>query len=88
MSSLIWILLGLLLGLIVSKLVRNTGEGTIVDILFGVAGAVVGGWLFNLVGGTGVTGANIDSSYSVSAAVAGAIVLLVLYHAVVRRRIR
>ena len=88
MSSLVWILLGLLLGLIVSKLVRNTGEGTIVDILFGIAGAVVGGWLFNLFGGTRVTGANIDSSYSISAAVAGAIILLVLYHAIVRRRIR
>jgi uncharacterized membrane protein YeaQ/YmgE (transglycosylase-associated protein family) len=88
MSNLVWVLLGLVSGLIVGKLVSNTGEGTIVDMLFGTGGAVVGGWLFDLFGGTGVTGVNIDSSYSVFAAVAGAIILLVLYHAVLRRRMR
>jgi uncharacterized membrane protein YeaQ/YmgE (transglycosylase-associated protein family) len=88
MSNLVWVLLGLVLGLIVSKLVRNTGEGTIVDIVFGIVGAAIGGWLFNLFAGTGVTGINIDSSYSAFAAVAGAIILLALYHAVLRRRMR
>jgi Transglycosylase associated protein len=34
----------------------RTSEGTVVDILLGIVGAVLGGWLFNLFGGTGVTG--------------------------------
>ena len=82
----VWILLGLGLGLMASKTVSTTGEGTVVDILLGIVGAVVGGWLFNLYGGTGVAGFDIDSLYSAAAAVIGAIVLLALYHAFFRRR--
>ena len=62
MSMIVWILLGLGLGLIASKLVSTTGEGTIVDILLGIVGAIIGGWLFDVFGGAGVTGFNIDSS--------------------------
>ena len=47
MSMIVWILLGLGLGLIASKIVSTTGEGTVVDILLGIVGAVVGGWLLN-----------------------------------------
>jgi uncharacterized membrane protein YeaQ/YmgE (transglycosylase-associated protein family) len=86
MSVIMWILLGLGLGLIASKTVSTTGEGTVVDILLGIVGAVVGGWLFNLFGGTGVTGFGIDSIYSAGVAVISAIVLLALYHAFFRRR--
>ena len=86
MSIIVWILLGLGLGLIASKIVSTTGEGTVVDILLGIVGAVVGGWLFNLFGGTGVTGFDIDSVYSVGIAVIGAIIVLALYHALFRRR--
>jgi uncharacterized membrane protein YeaQ/YmgE (transglycosylase-associated protein family) len=86
MSMIVWILLGLGLGLIASKIVSTTGEGTVVDILLGIVGAVVGGWLFNLFGGTGMTGFDIDSIYSAGAAVIGAIIFLALYHAFFRRR--
>lgn len=86
MSMIVWILLALGLGLMASKTVSTTGEGTVVDILLGIVGAVVGGWLFNLFGGTGVAGFDIDSLYSAAAAVIGAIVLLALYHAFFRRR--
>jgi uncharacterized membrane protein YeaQ/YmgE (transglycosylase-associated protein family) len=82
----VWILLGLGLGLIASKIISTTGEGTVVDILLGVVGALLGGWLFNLFGGSGVTGFNTDSVYSAGAAVTGAIVFLALYHAFFRRR--
>jgi uncharacterized membrane protein YeaQ/YmgE (transglycosylase-associated protein family) len=82
----VWILLGLVLGLILSKIVSTTGEGTVVDILLGIVGAVLGGWLFNLFGGTGVTGFNIDSVYSAGSGAIGAIVLLGLYHIFFRRR--
>jgi uncharacterized membrane protein YeaQ/YmgE (transglycosylase-associated protein family) len=69
MSMIVWILLGLGLGLLASKLVSTTGEGTVVDILLVIVGGVVGGWLFNLFGGTGMTGFDIDSVYSAGAAV-------------------
>ena len=82
----VWILLGLVLGLILSKIVSTTGEGTVVDILLGIVGAVLGGWLFNLFGGTGVTGFNIDSIYSAGIAALGAIILMALYHVFFRRR--
>jgi uncharacterized membrane protein YeaQ/YmgE (transglycosylase-associated protein family) len=83
MSILAWIVLGLISGFIASKIVNKTGEGILLDIVLGVVGAVVGGWLFSLVGHSGVTGLNI---YSFVVAIIGAIVVLFLYHAVVRRR--
>jgi uncharacterized membrane protein YeaQ/YmgE (transglycosylase-associated protein family) len=64
MSMIVWILLGFALGLIASKIVTTTGEGTVVDILLGIVGAVVAGWIYDLFGGTGVTGFNIESVYS------------------------
>ncbi|HEY2682716.1 MAG TPA: GlsB/YeaQ/YmgE family stress response membrane protein [Steroidobacteraceae bacterium] len=84
MSFLAWIILGLLAGFIGSKLVNKRGEGVLLDVLLGVVGAVVGGWLFNTFGMTGVTGVNL---YSLLVAVVGAVVILVLYHALFRRRV-
>ena len=82
MSIVAWIVLGLIAGFIGSKLVNKTGEGFFLDIALGIVGAVVGGWLFNLFGMTGVTGLNI---YSLVVAVVGAVVFLVVYHAIRRR---
>jgi uncharacterized membrane protein YeaQ/YmgE (transglycosylase-associated protein family) len=84
MSFLAWIILGLLAGFIGSKLVNKRGEGVLLDVLLGVVGAVVGGWLFNTFGMSGVTGVNL---YSLLVAVVGAVVILVLYHALFRRRV-
>jgi len=47
MSFIAWIILGLISGFIASKLVNKTGEGVMLDIILGVIGAFVGGWLFN-----------------------------------------
>jgi uncharacterized membrane protein YeaQ/YmgE (transglycosylase-associated protein family) len=82
MSLIAWIVLGLIAGFIASKLVNKSGEGMLMDIVLGVVGAVVGGWLFHLFGMPGVTGLNI---YSVLVAVVGAAVFLVVYHALIRR---
>ena len=60
----VWILLGFVLGLAASKVVSTTGEGTVVDILLGMVGAVIGGWIFTLLGGGGATGFNIDTVQS------------------------
>ena len=81
MSFLAWIFLGLLAGFIGSKLVNNRGEGPILDIVLGVVGAIVGGWLFNSFGAAGVTGFNV---YSLLVAVVGAVVSLIIYHALRR----
>jgi len=50
MSILAWILLGLLAGFIASKLVNRSGEGPLLDILLGMVGSIIGGWLFNAFG--------------------------------------
>jgi uncharacterized membrane protein YeaQ/YmgE (transglycosylase-associated protein family) len=81
MSFIAWIILGLIAGFIGSKLVNRRGEGFVVDVVLGVVGAVVGGWLFNRFGATGVTGLNL---YSLLVAVIGAVVVLVVYHAIRR----
>ena len=84
MSIFAWIVLGLVSGFIASKIVNRTGEGMILDILLGIVGAVVGGWLFHLFGMPGVTGLNL---YSMVIAVIGAAVFLIVYHALIRRRV-
>ncbi len=81
MSFLAWIILGLLAGFIGSKLVNRRGEGLILDILLGIVGALAGGWLFNRFGAAGVTGLNL---YSLLVAVVGAVVVLLVYHAIRR----
>jgi uncharacterized membrane protein YeaQ/YmgE (transglycosylase-associated protein family) len=78
-----WILLGLIAGFIASKVVNKTGEGVIMDIVLGIVGAIVGGFLFAQFGAAGVTGFNI---YSMVVAVVGAIVVLLIYHAISGRR--
>jgi uncharacterized membrane protein YeaQ/YmgE (transglycosylase-associated protein family) len=83
MSFIAWIILGLISGFIASKIVNKSGDGIIVDILLGVVGAFLGGWLFNEFGMAGVTGLNL---YSMLVAVIGAVVFLVIYHALFRRR--
>lgn len=81
MSIIAWIILGLVAGFIGSKIVNKTGQGIIVDILLGIVGAVLGGWLFSIVGMHGVTGLNI---YSFVVAIIGAVVFLLIYHAIRR----
>lgn len=83
MSVIGWIILGLIAGFIGSKIVNKTGEGFILDIVLGVVGAIVGGFIFSAVGSTGVTGLNL---WSMFVAVVGAVVVLLVYHAVMGRR--
>jgi len=81
MSFVAWIILGLVAGFVGSKIVNKTGEGLFLDIILGIVGAIVGGWLFSMFGASGVTGLNL---YSLAVAVVGAIVVLVVYHAIRR----
>ena len=81
MSFLVWIVLGLVAGFIASKVVNKQGEGMLLDTVLGVVGAVVGGWIFGLLGARGASGLNL---YSLLVAVVGAIVVLFTYHAIRR----
>ena len=83
MSIIGWLVLGLIAGFIASKVVNKTGEGLILDIVLGIVGAVVGGFLFTQFDVAGITDFNL---YSMFVAVIGAVVVLVVYHAVVGRR--
>jgi uncharacterized membrane protein YeaQ/YmgE (transglycosylase-associated protein family) len=83
MSFVAWIILGLLAGFIGSKIVNKSGEGLFLDIILGIVGAIIGGWLFRSFGAQGVTGLNI---YSLFVAVIGSVVFLLVYHAIFRRR--
>ena len=83
MSFIAWLILGLVAGFIGSKIVNSTGQGIIIDIVLGIVGAFVGGYLFTLFGAAPVTGLNL---YSLLVAVVGAVLVIVVYHAVVGRR--
>ena len=83
MSIIAWIVLGLIAGFIASKIVNKQGSGIIVDIILGIVGAIVGGFVFTQFGQAPVTGFNL---YSMLVAIVGAIVVLWLYHLIFGRR--
>jgi len=83
MCIIAWLVVGLVAGWIGSMIVNRGGEGPLLDIVLGIVGAVVGGFIFNMVGHSGVTGFNL---YSIFVAVIGSVLVLLVYHAVVRRR--
>ena len=83
MGIIAWIVLGLIAGFIASKIVNHTGSGILMDMVLGIVGALVGGFLFSMFGAVGVTGFNI---YSMLVAVVGAVVVLWLYHMLIGRR--
>ena len=78
MSVLAWMALGLIAGLVASNILSRSGQGLLLDIVLGIVGAVVGGFLFTAIGATGVTGFDL---YSMLVAIVGAIVVLWAYHA-------
>jgi len=83
MSIVAWLVLGLIAGFMGSKIVNNNGEGLILDIILGIVGAFVGGYLFTLFGKSPITGLNV---YSIFVAVIGSIVVLAAYHTITGRR--
>lgn len=74
MGIIAWLILGLLAGWIASLIMKTDHQqGMFTDIILGIIGAMVGGFVFGLFGGEGVTGLNI---YSLLVAVTGSIVLI------------
>jgi uncharacterized membrane protein YeaQ/YmgE (transglycosylase-associated protein family) len=82
MGIVAWLVLGLVAGFAASMLVNKKGEGMFMDIVLGVVGAVVGGFIAQFAGFAGVTGFDL---YSILIVIGGAVVVLVVYHALSRR---
>jgi uncharacterized membrane protein YeaQ/YmgE (transglycosylase-associated protein family) len=83
MGIISWIILGLIAGFIASKILNRTGSGLILDLVLGMVGAAVGGFIFSgLFGMRGVTGLNI---WSILVSVIGAIVVLWIYEKLIAK---
>lgn len=74
MDILLWIIFGAIAGWI-ADIVMSSDHGLIEDVILGVIGAFVGGFIFNMFGQPGVTGFNL---YSVVVAVIGSAILIFL----------
>ena len=83
MDILLWIVLGLVAGFLASMVMRGGGYGLLGDIIVGVVGALLGGWLFSLFGAGGVTGFNL---WSIFVAFIGACVLIAVLRLLSGRR--
>lgn len=73
MGIIAWIILGAFSGFVAAKIVEGKGRGLLVNIFVGLLGALIGGFIVNGIGGTGITGFN---PWSVIISVFGAVVLL------------
>ena len=84
MNILLWIILGGIAGWLASIVMkRNSQMGLITNIVAGIVGAVVGGWVFGLFGGSGVTGFNLPS---LVVAFVGAVIVLAIVNLVTGRK--
>lgn len=82
MGVIAWLIMGLISGFIASKLVNKQGEGALMDIVLGIVGAFVGGFIAKPLGFDGISGFDIRS---ILISVVGAVVVLVVYHALQKR---
>jgi uncharacterized membrane protein YeaQ/YmgE (transglycosylase-associated protein family) len=84
MAVFAWIVLGLVVGFIASKIMNRAADGVVLNTILGLVGALAGGALFKKFGGGDASGENL---YSILAAIAGAIVVLFLFHTFLRRSV-
>jgi uncharacterized membrane protein YeaQ/YmgE (transglycosylase-associated protein family) len=70
-----WIMIGLIAGWLAGKIARGEGYGCITDIILGLIGSVLGGWLFTRLGILGG-----GTLYSLAAATVGAVILVSIVH--------
>jgi len=81
----LWILFGALAGWIASMIMKTDGQmGAVANIVTGIIGAFVGGFLFRMLTGVNVEGFNLTS---LIVAIIGAVILLAIVKAVTRRRV-
>jgi uncharacterized membrane protein YeaQ/YmgE (transglycosylase-associated protein family) len=78
MGIIIWIVFGAIVGWVASK-IMGSGSGLLTDIIIGIVGAVLGGFLMSLIGKSGVGGFNL---YSFLVAIIGACILIAIVRAI------
>jgi len=84
MTLLAWLIVGLVAGVLASMVMGGTGYGLIGDIIIGIVGAFVGGWLFSALGVASPLG---GMAGTILVAFIGAVVLLFLIHLLRRSRV-
>ncbi|HXN53601.1 MAG TPA: GlsB/YeaQ/YmgE family stress response membrane protein [Candidatus Acidoferrum sp.] len=72
-----WLVLGLIAGWLAGKISRGRGFGCITDIILGLVGGVLGGWLFTKLGMVGYSN---NFIYSLAAATVGAVIIVAIAH--------
>jgi uncharacterized membrane protein YeaQ/YmgE (transglycosylase-associated protein family) len=83
MGLLAFLILGLIAGVLARTLLPDGGGGLLSDIVLGIVGAFLGGWIFNQFGQAGATGLNL---YSILVSLVGAIIVLAIARAFMRTR--
>lgn len=84
MGIIAWLILGALAGWLASMVMKTDAkQGAIANIVVGIIGAVIGGYVFNLFGASSVSGLNL---YSLIVAFVGAVILLFIYKAITGRK--
>lgn len=84
MGPISWIIIGALAGWIASMITGNNKRmGAFANIAVGIVGGLIGGFVLNLIGGTGVTGFNL---WSLVVAILGAVLLLTLINSLSGKR--
>jgi uncharacterized membrane protein YeaQ/YmgE (transglycosylase-associated protein family) len=82
MRFLWWIIVGWIAGWAPGKIMRGSGHGALTDILIGIAGALVGGWIMRSLGFAGHGG----TIYTILVAIGGAILLTLIYRLATGRK--
>ncbi|PJA47539.1 GlsB/YeaQ/YmgE family stress response membrane protein [Candidatus Uhrbacteria bacterium CG_4_9_14_3_um_filter_36_7] len=83
MGILLWVIFGAFVGWIASIIMKtDPQQGTLMNIVIGIVGALLGGWVMSLIGQTGITGFNL---YSLLIAILGSVILLAIIKALQRR---
>ncbi len=79
MGIILWLVFGAVAGWLASLIMKTDAEqGAVANIIVGIIGAMIGGFVFSLFGGAGVTGFNL---YSLLVATVGAVIALAIYKA-------
>ncbi len=85
MDIIAWIVVGIIAGFLAKSVVPGEGPGGVLgDLVIGIVGAILGGWLFNTFGHIGATGLNL---WSILVAFVGGVVLLLIIRALTGRRL-
>lgn len=85
MSILAWIVVGIIAGFLAKSMVPGDSPGGVLgDLVVGIVGALIGGWIFNSFGSAGATGLNL---WSILVAFVGGVVLLLIVRMFTRRAV-